>query len=77
MKSIIRKYMRIAKEADYSSREKLHAESAIARNLMSLIRAWSELAESSYSDNKNDWNNFAKYTLGEIQDIGKMIKEEK
>ena len=26
---------------------------------------------------KNDWNNFAKYTLTEIQDIGKMIKEEK
>jgi len=75
MKSIIRKYLRIAKEADYSSREKLHAESAIARNLMSLIRAWSELADDSR--NKNDWNNFAKYTLTEIQDIGKMIKEEK
>ena len=75
MKSIIRKYLRIAKEADYSSREKLHAESAIARNLMSLIRAWSELADDSR--NKNDWNNFAKYTLAEIQDIGKMIKEEK
>ena len=75
MKSIIRKYLKIAKEADYSSREKLNAESAIARNLMSLITAWTELADDSR--NKNDWNHFAKYALTEIQDIGKMIKEEK
>ena len=75
MKSIIRKYLKVAKEADWNSREKLNAESAIARNLMSLIRAWSELADDSR--NKNDWNNFAKYALTEIQDIGKMIKEEK
>ena len=60
MKSIIRKYLRIAKEAG---------------NLMSLIRAWSELADDSR--NKNDWNNFAKYALTEIQDIGKMMEEEK
>jgi hypothetical protein len=53
----------------------LRAESMIARNLMSLIRAWTELANDSR--NKNDWNNFAKFTLKEIQEIGEMIKEEK
>jgi adenosine deaminase len=75
MKSIIRKYLIKSREADYSSRDMLRAESMIARNLMSLIRAWTELANDSR--NKNDWNNFAKYTLKEIQEIGEMIKEEK
>ena len=75
MKSIIRKYLRIAKEADWNSREYLNAKASIAGNLMSLIRAWSELADDSR--NKNDWNNFAKYALTEIQDIGKMMEEEK
>ena len=75
MKSIIRKYLKVAKEADWNSREKLNAESAIARNLMTLIKAWTELADDSR--NKNEWNHFAKYALTEIQDIGKMIKEEK
>ena len=75
MKSVIRKYLREAKKADWNSREYLNAKASIAGNLMSLIRAWSELADDSR--NKNDWNNFAKYTLTEIQDIGKMINEER
>ena len=75
MKAIIRKYLIRARESDYSSRDMLRAESMVARHLMSLIRAWSELAKDSR--NKNDWNNFAKYTLKEIEELGEMIKEEK
>jgi len=44
-------------------------------NISPTIRAWGDLADQC--DNKNDWNNFAKHVLNEIQCLNVMIKEVK
>ena len=44
-------------------------------NIAPTIRAWGDLADQC--DNKNDWNNFAKHVLNEIQCLNVMMKEVK
>mgnify|MGYP004279708999 FL=1 len=66
-------YIRRAEEASSLSREQIRNEANAYNNLRSLIMAWDELAKDSR--NKNDWNNFAKYVLKEVQEIATKIKE--
>ena len=68
-------YLRKAREAEPLSWDQHRQESMGFITLCSTITAWSELA--SECRNKNDWNNFAKYVLTEVQEIGKEIKEVK
>ena len=49
------------------------AEANLGMQLECLISAWASL--SSECKNKNDWNNFAKYVLSEVESIDKIIKE--
>jgi len=37
------------------------------------MSAWSALAKDGR--NKNDWNNFAKYVLNEVEEIDQIIKD--
>tara|TARA_R100001594_G_C3921712_1_gene235929 strand:- start:209 stop:439 length:231 start_codon:yes stop_codon:yes gene_type:complete len=66
-------YIRRAEEAPALSREQIRNEANAYNNLRSHIMAWDSLAKDSR--NKNDWNNFAKYVLTEIQSMAKTIKE--
>ena len=66
-------YIKRAEEAPSLSREQIRNEANAYNNLRSLIMAWDELAKDSR--NKNDWNNFAKYVLKEVQEMAKKIKE--
>ena len=66
-------YIKRAEEAPSLSREQIRNEANAYNNLRSLIMAWDELAKDSR--NKNDWNNFAKYVLKEVQEIATKIKE--
>ena len=73
--NIIQNYLTKEKEAEPLSWDQHRQESMGFITLCSTITAWSELA--SECRNKNDWNNFAKYVLTEVQEIGKEIKEVK
>ena len=66
-------YIRRAEEASSLSREQIRNEANAYNNLRSHIMAWDSLAKDSR--NKNDWNNFAKYVLTEIQGMAKTIKK--
>ena len=68
-------YLRKAREAEPLSWAQHRQESMGFTTLCATITAWSELA--SECRNKNDWNNFAKYVLSEVQEIGNEIKEAK
>jgi|TARA_R100001530_G_C4221197_1_gene130000 hypothetical protein len=74
-KSSIRRFAIDRKNAPALSREAIRAEANIGLQLECLMGAWASLAKDSR--NKNDWNNFAKYVLNEIQDIDKIFKEVK
>ena len=71
----IQNYLTKAKEAEPLSWDQHRQESMGFTTLCATITAWSELA--SECRNKNDWNNFAKYVLSEVQEIGNEIKEAK
>jgi len=73
--SLIRKYAIDINEAPPLSREQIRAEANLGMQLQSLIKAWAELGHDC--TNKNDWNNFAKYVLTEVQEINQTIKEVK
>ena len=66
-------YIKRAEEAPSLSREQIRNEANAYNNLRSHIMAWDSLAKDSR--NKNDWNNFAKYVLKEIQEMATKIKE--
>ena len=66
-------YIRRAEEAPSLSNEQFRNESNAYNNIRSHIMAWDSLANDSR--NKNDWNNFAKYVLKEIQEMATTIKE--
>ena len=66
-------YIKRAEEAPSLSNEQLRNESNAYNNLRSTIMAWDSLAKDSR--NKNEWNNFAKYVLKEIQSMAKSIKK--
>ncbi len=73
--SLIKRYAEQRKNAPALSREQIRAEANLGMQLQSLIRAWAELGHDC--TNKNDWNNFAKYVLTEVQEINQTIKEVK
>ena len=66
-------YIRRAEAAPSLSTEQIRNESNAYNNIRSFIMAWDSLAKDSR--NKNDWNNFAKYVLKEIQEMATTIKE--
>ena len=66
-------YIKRAEEAPSLSREQIRNEANAYNNLRATLMAWDSLARESGS--KNDWNNFAKYVLKEIQEIATKIKE--
>ena len=69
----IQNYLIKAREAEPLSWDQHRQESMGFITLCSTITAWSELA--SECRNKNDWNNFEKYVLKEVQEIATKIKE--
>ena len=71
--SMLGTYIRRAEAAPSLSTEQIRNESNAYNNIRSHIMAWDSLAKDSR--NKNDWNNFAKYVLKEIQGMAKTIKE--
>ena len=71
--SLIKRYAEQRKNAPALSREAIRAEANLGRHLCSLMSAWSSLAKDGR--NKNDWNNFAKYVLNEVEEIDQIIKE--
>ena len=71
--SMLYTFIKRAEEAPALSREQIRNEANAYHNIRSLIMAWDSLAKDSR--NKNDWNNFAKYVLTEIQSMAKTIKE--
>ena len=71
--SMLYTYIKRAEEAPSLSREQIRNEANAYNNLRSHIMAWDSLAKDSR--NKNDWNNFAKYVLKEIQEMATKIKE--
>ena len=73
--SSVRRFATDRKNADALSREAIRAEANLGVQLECLFSAWASLAEDSR--NKNDWNNFAKYVLKEVQQIDAIIKEVK
>ena len=73
--SMLGTYIRRAEAAPSLSTEQIRNESNAYNNLRSHIMAWDSLARESGS--KNDWNNFAKYVLKEIQEYAKIMKEVK
>ena len=70
---LIKKYAEARRDAPALSNEAIRAEANLGLQLESLISAWSSLAKDSR--NKNDWNNFAKYVLKEVQEMAGKIKE--
>ena len=70
--SMLERYVRRAEEAPSLSREQIRNEANAYNNIRSFIMAWDSLAKDSR--NKNDWNNFAKYVLKEIQSMATTIK---
>ena len=70
--SMLERYVRRAEEAPSLSREQIRNEANAYNNIRSHIMAWDSLAKDSR--NKNDWNNFAKYVLKEIQEMATTIK---
>tara|TARA_R100000458_G_scaffold47147_1_gene45852 strand:- start:251 stop:481 length:231 start_codon:yes stop_codon:yes gene_type:complete len=71
----IRTYLERARKAEPLSFEQRGAEAMGFMHLCATINAWAELA--SECESKTEWNNFAKYVLKEVQEIGKEIKESK
>ena len=71
--SMLGTYIRRAEEAPSLSREQIRNEANAYGNLRSTILAWDSLAKDSR--NKNDWNDFAKYVLKEIQKMATTIEE--
>jgi len=70
--SMLERYIRRAEASPSLSTEQLRNESNAYNNIRSHIMAWDSLAKDSR--NKNDWNNFAKYVLKEIQSMATTIK---
>jgi len=66
-------YIKRAEEAPALSNDQIRNEANAFNNLRSTIMAWDSLAKDSR--NKNDWNNFAKYVLKEVQEMATKIKE--
>ena len=66
-------FIKRAEEAPSLSREQIRNEANAYNNLRATLMAWDSLAKDSR--NKNDWNNFAKYVLKEVQEIATKIKE--
>tara|TARA_R100001082_G_scaffold110865_1_gene92131 strand:+ start:517 stop:747 length:231 start_codon:yes stop_codon:yes gene_type:complete len=73
--SLIRKYAIDRNEAPALSQSQVRAEANLGLQLESLLKAWADLGHDC--TNKNDWNNFAKYVLNEIQEINQVLKEVK
>ena len=71
--SMLYTYIKRAEEAPSLSREQIRNEANAYNNLRATLMAWDSLARESGS--KNDWNNFAKYVLKEVQEIATKIKE--
>lgn len=71
--SMLYTYIKRAEEAPALSTEQIRNEANAYNNIRSHIMAWDSLAKDSR--NKNDWNNFAKYVLKEIQEMAGKIKE--
>jgi len=72
MSAMLERYIRRAEASPSLSTEQLRNESNAYNNIRSHIMAWDSLAKDSR--NKNDWNNFAKYVLREIQSMATTIK---
>ena len=72
MSAMLERYVRRAEEAPSLSREQIRNEANAYNNIRSHIMAWDSLAKDSR--NKNEWNNFAKYVLKEIQSMATSIK---
>ena len=72
MSAMLERYIRRAEASPSLSTEQLRNESNAYNNIRSHIMAWDSLAKDSR--NKNDWNNFAKYVLKEIQSMATTIK---
>ena len=72
MSAMLERYIRRAEASPSLSTEQLRNESNAYNNIRSHIMAWDSLAKDSR--NKNDWNNFAKYVLKEIQEMASTIK---
>ena len=70
--SMLYTYIKRAEEAPSLSNEQIRNEANAYNNIRSFIMAWDSLAKDSR--NKNDWNNFAKYVLKEIQGMATQIK---
>ena len=73
MSAMLARYIRRAEAAPSLSTEQLRNEANAYNNIRSHIMAQDSLAKDSR--NKNDWKNFAKYVLKEIQEMAKTIKE--
>ena len=73
MSAMLGRYIRRAEASPSLGTEQLRNESNAYNNIRSHIMAWDSLAKDSR--NKNDWNNFAKYVLKEIQEMASTIKE--
>ena len=71
--SMLYTYIKRAEEAPSLSNDQIRNEANAYNNLRSTIMAWDSLAKDSR--NKNDWNNFAKYVLKEVQEMATKIKE--
>ena len=71
--SMLYTFIKRAEEAPALSREQIRNEANAYHNIRSHIMAWDSLAKDSR--NKNDWNNFAKYVLKEVQEMAGKIKE--
>ena len=75
-KSNFKRMVEEVENAPAYSEEQRRAEANIwAWNVSSNFRIWDELAKDCR--NKTEWNNFAKYVLTEVEEIGKEIKESK
>ena len=72
MSAMLERYIRRAEASPSLSTEQLRNESNAYNNIRSHIMAWDSLAKDYR--NKNDWNNFAKYVLKEIQSMATTIK---
>ena len=73
--SLIRKYAIQRNEAPALSQSQVRAEANLGVQLECLLKVWADLGHDC--TNKNDWNNFAKYVLTEVQEINQTIKEVK
>jgi|TARA_R110000744_G_C18883335_1_gene506959 hypothetical protein len=74
MKDNIRNNLVRMNNTSVFSDEYIRAEANIGNGLKVMIKVWAELAADC--DNKREWNHFAKYVLNEVEDFGKIIKEE-